>query len=73
MMLGARSLDVGSCRIGMASVLDSDKELMRGIGVPACHRLMSQLIFEHPARRDIEIPGRSMDVVLSWINESTSS
>jgi nitroreductase len=67
MMLAARSLNIGSCWIGMASVLGSDKELMREIGVPEDHRLMSQLIFGYPATWDIEIPERNMDVVLKWI------
>jgi nitroreductase len=67
MMLGARSLDIGSCWIGMASILGADKELMREIGVPDDHRLMSQLIFGYPATWDIEIPERNMDVVLKWI------
>jgi nitroreductase len=69
MMLGARSLDIGSCWIGMAAVLGSDRELLGEIGVPEDHRLMSQLIFGYPVRTDIEIPERNMDVILKLIVE----
>jgi nitroreductase len=68
MMLGARSLDIGSCWIGLAAILGSDRELLREIGVPGDHRLMSQLIFGYPAGKDIEVPGRNTDVILNWIN-----
>ena len=67
MMLGARSLDIGSCWVGMGSILGSDKELMREIGVPEDHRLMSQLIFGYPAKKELEAPERNMDVILNWI------
>jgi nitroreductase len=68
MMLGARSLDIGSCWIGLAAILGSDKELMREIGVPDDHRLMSQLIFGYPASKEIPVPERNTDVILNWIN-----
>jgi nitroreductase len=67
MMLGARSLDIGSCWIGLASPLGSDKELMKEIGVPEGHRLMSQLIFGYMVKKDIPAPERNKDVILSWI------
>lgn len=67
MMLGARSLDIGSCWIGLASPLGSDKEFMKEIGVPEDHRLMSQLIFGYPVKKDIKAPERNRDVVLNWI------
>ena len=68
MMLGARSLDIGSCWIGLAAVLGSDRELLREIGVPEDHRLMSQLIFGYPAGKEIQVPERNTDVILNWIN-----
>lgn len=68
MMLGARSLGIGSCWIGLASVLGSDKELMKKVGAPEGHRLMSQVIFGYPVKKDIIAPERSKDVVLRWIN-----
>jgi len=68
MMLGARSLGIGSCWIGLASVLGSDKELMKKIGAPEGHRLMSQIIFGYPVKKEIRAPERKKDVVLSWIN-----
>lgn len=67
MMLAARSLDIGSCWIGLASVLGSDRELMREIGIPEDHRLMSQLIFGYPAQKEIVAPERNTDVILNWI------
>ncbi len=70
MMLAARSLDIGSCWVGMGSILGSDKELMREIGAPEDHRLMSQLIFGYPVKEELEVPERNMDVILNWINKS---
>lgn len=67
MMLGARSLDIGSCWIGLASPLGSDRELLKEIGVPEGHRLMSQLIFGYPVKKEIMAPGRNKDVILNWI------
>ena len=67
MMLAARSLDIGSCWIGMGAVIGSDRELMSEIGVPGDHRLMSQLIFGYPVKKEIEVPERNKDVTLKWI------
>ncbi len=67
MMLGARSLGLGSCWIGLASVLGSDKELIKELGVPENHRLMAQLIFGYPAGKEIMAPERNEDVILKWI------
>jgi len=67
MMLGARSLGIGSCWIGLASVLGSDKELMKKIGAPEDHRLMSQMIFGYPFKKKIVAPERNKDVILNWI------
>jgi nitroreductase len=68
MMLGARSLGIGSCWVGLGAILGSDKALMREIGVPEDHRLMSQLIFGYPAVKEIPAPERNTDVVINWIN-----
>jgi nitroreductase len=68
MMLGARSLGIGSCWIGLASVLGSDKGLMEKIGAPKDHLLMSQVIFGYPLKKEITAPERREDVVLNWIN-----
>jgi len=68
MMLGARSLGIGSCWIGLASALGSDKGLMKKLGAPEDHRLMSQVIFGYPAKKDVEAPEREEDVILNWIN-----
>lgn len=67
MMLGGRSLGLGSCWIGLASVLGSDKGLMNGFGVPEGHRLMSQLIFGYPVEKEIMAPERNEDVIVKWI------
>lgn len=68
MMLGARSLGIGSCWVGLGSILGSDEELMREIGAPEDHRLMSQLIFGYPAGKELEAPERNTDVIINWIN-----
>lgn len=67
MMLAARSLDIGSCWVGMGSVLGPDRELMREIGVPEDYRLVSQLIFGYPVKKELEVPERNTDVILNWI------
>lgn len=68
MMLAARSLDIGSCWIGLGSSLGSDKEVLKEIGVPLDHTLMSQLIFGYPADKEIKAPDRIKDVVLNWVS-----
>jgi nitroreductase len=68
MMLAARSLDIGSCWVGMGAIIGSDREMMREIGVPEDHRLMSQVIFGYPAKKEIEVPERNRDVILKWIS-----
>jgi nitroreductase len=68
MMLAARSLAIGSCWVGMGAIIGSDRELMREIGVPEDHRLMSQVIFGYPAKKEIEVPERNRDVILKWIS-----
>jgi nitroreductase len=67
MMLGARSLGIGSCWIGLASILGTDTELMKEIGTPEDHSLMSQLIFGYPVEKEIMAPERKKDVILNWI------
>ena len=68
MMLAARSLGIGSCWVGLASILGSDKDLMREIGAPEDHRLMSQLIFGYPTGKELPAPERNTDVIINWIN-----
>jgi nitroreductase len=68
MMLAAQSLGIGSCWIGLAIGLGSDKEFLREIGVPAGHKLVAPLIFGYPARENLRAPARNADVVLKWIS-----
>jgi len=67
-MLGARSLGIGSCWIGLAAVLGSDMGLMKKLGAPEDYRLMSQVIFGYPRKKEITAPERNPDVVLNWID-----
>jgi nitroreductase len=67
MMLAARSIDIGSCWIGLSALLGSDKEFLKEIGVPEDYRLMSQLIFGYPAKKNLQAPERNKGVILKWI------
>lgn len=67
MMLAARSIDIGSCWVGLSASLGSDKEFLKEIGVPEDYRLMSQLIFGYPAKKGLRAPERNKDVILNWI------
>jgi nitroreductase len=67
MMLAARSIDIGSCWIGLSAPLGSNKEFLREIGVPEDYRLMSQLIFGYPAKKKMQAPERNKDVIMKWI------
>ena len=51
-MLGARSLGIGSCWIGMAAPLGMSKQFMNEVGVPEDHRLISSLALGFPAKQD---------------------
>ena len=67
MMLAARSLGIGSCWIGLAMPLGSDKSTLDELKVPAGHRLIAPLIFGYPVKDAQTAPPRNEDVILSWI------
>lgn len=67
MMLAARSFDIGSCWIGLASSLGSDPGFLKEIGVPEDHKLIAPLIFGYPEKKSSRAPARKKDVVLNWI------
>ncbi|VVC01456.1 Nitroreductase family protein [uncultured archaeon] len=50
MMLRARDLELGSCFIGFASMLNNDRETLRGIGITDSQELCCPLIFGYPKR-----------------------
>jgi nitroreductase len=68
MMLAARSLGIGSCWIGLAAPLGSDREFRNEIGVPEKYMLAAQLIFGYPAKENIRAPPRDTEVLLKWID-----
>jgi nitroreductase len=68
MMLAARSLGVGSCWIGLASLLGTDQEFRREIGVPDNHALIAPLIFGYPVKENTRAPPRDNEVLLKWID-----
>jgi nitroreductase len=67
MMLAARSLGIGSCWIGLAMPLGSDKPTLYELKVPEGHRLVAPLIFGYPVKDAQTAPPRNEDVILSWI------
>lgn len=67
MMLAARSLGIGSCWIGLASQLGSDKGFLGEIGVPEGYRLIAPLIFGYPRELKQTAPIRNKDVIIKWI------
>jgi len=48
MMLRAYDLGLGSCFIGFATLINDDKELLRGLGVEDSQEIMCPLIFGYP-------------------------
>lgn len=69
MMLAARSLGIGSCWIGFADlVINKNRKLMNGLGVPKDHKIIAHLIFGYP----IKFPEKAMERkkeadVIKWI------
>lgn len=54
-MLAARSMELGTCWIGMAAPLFNDPAVKEELGVPAQYREVSTIIVGHPAE---EIPAK---------------
>lgn len=68
MMLGAQSLGIGSCWIGLAGGLGYDAEFLKEVGVPEGHKLIAPLIFGYPTNDKLKAPARNSDVILKWID-----
>jgi nitroreductase len=68
MMLAARSLDIGSCWIGLAMPLEKVMKITSQLGVPEGHRLMAALIFGFPAKEEQKAPARVDGLILKWID-----
>jgi len=66
MMLAAWSFGVGSCWIGLARALGSDREFLKEAGVPDDHKLIAPLIFGYPSKPNPKAPTRNSNVILSW-------
>jgi nitroreductase len=68
MMLAARALGLGSCWIGLATLLGSDERFLKEMGVSKNYRLIAPLIFGYPKKADIKGPDRNGDVILKWVD-----
>lgn len=67
MMLAAHSIDISSCYIGFACLLNDDKEAKKELGIPEDHKIVAPLIFgyhkgEYPAHKPRDTP-----VIFKWI------
>jgi nitroreductase len=68
MMLAARSLEIGSCWIGLGAPLGQVQAIMDDLGVPSVCKLVGCLIFGYPVKLDQKAPKRDENVVLKWIS-----
>ena len=66
-MLAARSMGIGSCWIGLAGPLGSDKKTLKELGVPKGYRLMATLVFGYPTNDVRKAPERNEDVLIKWV------
>ncbi len=67
MMLAAKSLGIGSCWIGLAGPLGTDKRTLGELKVPKGYRLMATVVFGYPTNDAAKAPARNDDVLISWI------
>ncbi len=68
MMLAARSMGIGSCWIGFADVvINTDKKLMRSLGVPDGYKIRAHLVFGYPVRfPDKPYPRKDEAHIIDW-------
>ena len=67
MMLAAHSIDIASCYIGFACLLNEDKEIKKELGIPKGHKIIAPLIFGK-ARGEYPLPKpRNAPAILNWI------
>jgi nitroreductase len=67
MMLAAKSLGIGSCWIGFAGVLGSDKKTLSELKIPKGYKLMATVVFGYPKNETTKAPARNEDVILRWV------
>jgi nitroreductase len=67
MMLAAKSLGIGSCWIGFAGVLGTNKKTLSELNIPKGYRLMATVVFGYPKNEATKAPVRNEDVIIRWI------
>ena len=68
MMIAAKSIGLGSCWIGFASVLGMKKEIMKKIGIPDKYHISAALVFGYPDGRNPKPHMRKINSdVINWI------
>lgn len=67
MMLAAKSLGIGSCWIGLAGPLGSDKKTLKELNVPKGYRMMATVVFGYPTNDIRKAPERNEDVLINWV------
>ena len=67
MMLAAKSLGIGSCWIGLAGPLGTDKKTLSELKVPKGYLLRATIVFGYPTNDVQKAPARNEDVLISWI------
>jgi nitroreductase len=68
MFLAAQSLNIGSCWIGNAIVLDEVEDVRNQLGIPNDFTIVAPLIFGYPEKIDKIIPERNINI-LKWIKD----
>lgn len=67
MMLAAASLDIGSCWIGFAKVLERNKKMMEEIGIPDGYHIAACLIFGYAAHKPKAAIRKPTADIIKWI------
>ena len=66
MILAAQSLGLGSCWIGFANSLSTDKKTLEELKAPKGHQIMAAVVFGYPTNAAHKAPPRNKDVIISW-------
>ena len=68
MMLAAKSLGIGSCWIGFASILGLNKSIKVSIGIPTDYHIAAALIFGYPKDAPSQtLMRKPMADIINWI------